>query len=350
MIFFSIGLPSRFAEWCDLLASRLAKEALGASDLVSANNLEEIGLAAVKSQSEHLVISARQLTADLQGALAAAACGFIIALDDPRAALQNLVVGNGIEWMAATRATATSCASMLAYALMPRALVLRANQDGRDPVATAGAIARCFGFELDAAQIASCAASLPQFDADGPGTGADPWWDDADPAHREIASGALNGYADYFSGHGLSEIIWSRELFFVSDDPPQPANRVVDLAGEIRNLLFGPYIALPPGGWNGAVNFAVSKEAAGMNFRIEVLAGPRCVILAQTNITPDKRGLCLASLAFTVDASTDQPIQLRVANLLPASSGRLAFGQVVLTTQTSAHVEIPAELSTALGL
>jgi hypothetical protein len=350
MIFFSIGLPSRFAEWCDLLASRLTKAALGASDLVSANNLEEIGLAAVKSQGEHLVISARHLTADLQGALAATACGFIIALDDPRAALQNLVVGNGIEWTAATRATATSCASMLAYALMPRALVLRANQDGRDPVATAGAIARCFGFELDGAEIASCAASLPQCDADAPGTGADPWWDDADPSHREIASGALTGYADHFSGHGLSEIIWRRELFFVNDDPPQPANRVVDLAGEIRNLLFGPYIALPPGGWNGTVNFAVSKEAAGMNFGIEVLAGPRCAILAQTTIAPDDQGLCRAMLTFTVENSTDQPISFRIANLQPASSGRLALGQVELSLQTAARAAIPVELSTALGL
>jgi hypothetical protein len=350
MICFSIGLPSRFAEWCDLLASRLAKEALGASDLVSANNLEEIGLAAVKSQGGHLVISARQLTADLQGALAATACGFIIALDDPRAALQNLVIGHGMEWTAATRATASSCASILAYALMPRALVLRAHQDGRDPVATAGAIARCFGFELDATEIAACAASLPRFDAHSPGTGVDPWWDDADPTHREIASGALTGYADYFSGHGLGEIIWSRELFFVTDDPPQPASRVVDLAGGIRNLLFGPYIALPPGGWNGAVSLAVSKEAAGMNFGIEVLAGPRCVILARTNIAPDDQGLCRAMLTFTVETSTDQPISFRIANLHPASSGRLALGQVALSLQTAARAAIPVELSAALGL
>ena len=60
-----------------------------------------------------------------------------------------------------------------------------------------------------------------------------------DPAHREIAAGALMGYGDYFSGHGLGDIIWSRELFFVGDDPHQPASRVIDLAGGIRNLLFG---------------------------------------------------------------------------------------------------------------
>src|SRR5260221_13495520 len=137
MIFFSIGLPSRFAEWCDLLASRLAAQALGAIDLVGGNTLEEIGLAAVKSQGEHLVISARQPASGLRSAVAATACGFIIALDDPRAALQNLVVGHGLEWTLATRAAANSCASILGFAALARALVLRGDQDGRDPTATA---------------------------------------------------------------------------------------------------------------------------------------------------------------------------------------------------------------------
>ena len=115
-------------------------------------------------------------------------------------------------------------------------------------------------------------------------------------------------------------------------------------------MLFGPYIALPPGGWNSTVSLAVSKEAAGMNFGIEVIGGPRCVSLAYTNIAPDTQGLCRATLAFTVEASTDQPISLRVANLQPASTGRLVLGQVALTAQAAAHAAIPAELSTALGL
>ena len=350
MIFFSIGLPSRFAEWCDLLASRLAEAALGATDLVSGNTLEEIGLAAVKSHGEHLVIGARQPALGLQGALAGTECGFIIALDDPRAALRNLVVGHAMEWSAATRATASSCASILGYAALPRALVLRSDQDGRDPTVTANAIARCFGFELDAAQIAACVESLPEFCADGVETDADPWWNGLDPTHREIAAGALMGYVDYFSGHGLSEIIWSRELFFVGDDPQQSASRVIDIAGGIRNLLFGPYIALPLGGWSSAVSLAVSKEAKGMNFGIEVIAGPSCVSLAYANIVPDDQGLCRAILAFTIDTSTDQPISLRIANLHPASNGRLALGQVALTAQAAARAAIPAELSTALGL
>src|SRR5579863_1176428 len=171
MIFLSIGLPSRFAEWCDLLASGLLERALGPTDLVSGNTLEDIGLAAVKSQARHLLIGARQPTEGLRGALAAAECGFIIALDDPRTALQNLVVGHGMEWTAATRAIASSCAAMLGFTVMPQALVLRAHEDGCDPIATAGAIASCFGLALDASEIAACAASLPPFGAGDQETG-----------------------------------------------------------------------------------------------------------------------------------------------------------------------------------
>jgi hypothetical protein len=350
MIFFSIGLPSRFAEWCDGVATRLVETALGPADLISANTLEEIGLAAVRAHGGHLVIGARQPAEGLRAALTAAQCGFIVALDDPRAALHNLAVRHGLEWKAATRATATSCASIANFALMPDAVVLRADEVSRDPIAAAGLIARCLGLELDASDIAACAGSTAAVRPDTAEDAADPWWDQLATADREIAGGALTGYAEYFSGQRLGQLIWARDLFFLGDDPTQCADRVIDLAGGIRNLLFGPYIALPPGAWTTTVTLAVSRDAAGMSLGVEVIAGPRCVCLCHTSIVPDERGLCQANLAFTVDASTDQPIQLRVANLLPASSGRLALGQVVLTAQTGAHVEIPAELSTALGL
>ena len=52
---------------------------------------------------------------------------------------------------------------------------------------------------------------------------------------------------------GLTDDIVSH---FLGDDPTQCADRVIDLAGGIRNLLFGPYIALPPGAWTTTVTQA----------------------------------------------------------------------------------------------
>jgi hypothetical protein len=59
--------------------------------------------------------------------------------------------------------------------------------------------------------------------------------------------------------------------------------------------------------------------------------------------------VCRAIFAFSIDASTDQPIALRVANTRAAWGGRLALGQVTLQMQTETKAKIPAELATALG-
>jgi hypothetical protein len=349
MIFFSLGLPGRFADWCDAITARLAERAVGPVELASCNTLEEIGLAAVSAQRDHLIVSARQPSEALRVALAATECPFIMALDDPSLSFSKLVVKQGFGCAAAARVTATSCAMMLGYTLMPGTLVLRADPCTRDPIATAGAIADRLGFRLSAAEIAEIVASFPVFGGDED-VGLDPSWDSIDTANRDMAAGALQAYSDYFNGRGLGEITWSRELFFLGDEPDRTASQVIELEGGIRNLLFGPYIALPPGSWNATVTLAVSKEVTGMTFLVEALAGPGCLSLASTSVAPDERGVCRATLAFSIDPSTDQPLSLRVVNMQPASGGRFALGHVALSLQAAAHIEIPAELSSALGL
>ena len=42
MLLFVIGLSGRFAEWCDNLTLQLGQGALGQSEIVHANTLEEI--------------------------------------------------------------------------------------------------------------------------------------------------------------------------------------------------------------------------------------------------------------------------------------------------------------------
>ena len=60
MIFFSIGLPSRFAELCDALTARLAEHCLGSVALGSFNSFEDIATAAIRSDAAYLVAASRQ--------------------------------------------------------------------------------------------------------------------------------------------------------------------------------------------------------------------------------------------------------------------------------------------------
>lgn len=346
MIFFSVGLPSRFAEWCDVVTAALVTRALGTADLVAANSLEEIGRTLLRSDREHLVITSREMADDLRSCLTSAAIPFVLAVDDPRIAALNLVNAHNVDPVSAVRATATSSAVVLNTSAMDGVLLLRANHASIDPTATALAIADHLRLPLAPAAVAEVAASFPIVNGSGASKVAQ---DGLEPAWARMAAGALDAYHEYFGGHGMGEIVWTRDLFVCGDDPQQPATGVIDIAGEVRNLLFGPYIVLPPGYWHGTMTLAVSQEASTTPFSAEVLAGPRCALLAQTSFTPDARGVCRAAFSFTIDTSTDQPIALRVANTRPVQAGRLALGQVALQIQTETNAEIPAELVSALG-
>lgn len=350
MIFLSIGLPSRFAEWCDGIICALVHRAMGSVDIASGNTLEDIALASIKSQAPQLVIGARRPADLLRTALLGTGRRFVVALDDPHVALQNLVTRHGLEWKSAVRAIATSCASMLNYTAMPGALVLRADQEGRDPAAAAAAIVEWLDLDVSPADIAALAAGQPDQEAFAAGDDHAAWREGISPTDRAIADGALDGYADYFGGAGMGHFVWRRDLFYLGDEPDTAADRAIDVSGPVRFLLYGPYIALPPGQWAATIVLAVSKEAADLSYGVEILAGSQFGYLARGTIQPRREGLCETIIDFAIPAALDQPIELRIANLRPAFNGRLALGHIALSPRLQPRTEMPAEMTTALGL
>ena len=87
-----------------------------------------------------------------------------------------------------------------------------------------------------------------------------------------------------------------------------------------------------------------------ISWQFEILAGASCVCLGRATIQPRGEGVCEVTIEFSVAESTDQPIALRVANLRNAFSGRLALAHVAVSPRLKPRTEIPAELTTALGL
>jgi hypothetical protein len=219
MILLSIGLPSRFAEWCDGILCALVQAGGEAFDLASGNTLEEIALAAIRSPTPGLVVGARQPTDELRTVLSQSDSRFVLALDDPHAAFRNLVTRHGLEWKAAVRTAVGSCAAMLSYAAMPGALLLRADQEGSDPVGAATAIAHWFDLAISPTDIAGVVERQSHPSALAVQNTTDGWWEGVSAADRAIVDGALNGYVDYFRGIGMSQMVWARDLFFIGDDP-----------------------------------------------------------------------------------------------------------------------------------
>lgn len=350
MIFLSVGLPSRFAEWCDRVACSLVGATVGPFDLVSANTCDEIALASMKSRVPHLVIGARKPTDELRAALSESRRRFVAILDEPRAALYNVVTRHELEWKPAIRAVAGSCASMLGYAEMPGALVLRADQEGRDPVTTAAAIAQWFDIEISRADLAALLQDHADPSAIPAPVGFDAWWAGVSANDRAVVDGALTGYTEYFSNGRMGPLVWQRDLFFIGDNPEEAADRAFDISGPIRYLLFGPYMDLPPGTWGATIVLAVSRGAANLGYSVEILAGSSFACIARGMIHPNGEGLCETSIEFTISEATNQALEFRIANLQPALDGRLALVHVALSPRIKARAQLPFELTQALGL
>lgn len=350
MIFFSIGLPGRFAEWCDAVIFRLARRALGPVELVSLNTLDELALAMIRTAASHFVVCSRQPGGRVQTALAQAGRRFIAVLDEPRAALRDLATRPGFDLVAATRSVASSCASILSCAAMPEALVLSGVKHGHDLASTATMIGRHLELDVNGDEIETIVAALRDEGVVPLPTDDDAWWDSLQEPQQALVDGALGAYVDYFAGGGLGKITWERELFFISEEPaaqePVPAARPVDITGRIRFLVYGPYINLPPGSWSASVILGFSPEAAGMTYIIEVFAG---IQLTHVRIEPGDERIFEANLHFPIDAAVDHPVQIRIHNERPAFDGRLAVGYVTMAPQASVRGDTRAYLATVLN-
>lgn len=334
MIFFSVGLPGHYAEWCDAVILRLARHALGSVEVVSLNTLEELALAMIRTGASHFVVCSRQPGGGLQTALMQAGKRFIAVLDEPRTALRDLALQPGYELVGATRAVASSCAAMLGYSCLPGALALTAGADGQDPRAIASAIARHLELDVSEADIDRIICGLKE-EGIAPWRRKDnAWWDSLEEREQALVNGALSAYVEHFAGGELDKITWERELFFMSEDPPSPqpipATHPVDITGRVRFLIYGPYIKLPPGSWSASIIFGFSPEAAGMTYIVEAFAG---VQLTHTRIELGSERIFEANLHFSIDAALDHPLQIRIHNERPAFDGRLALGYVTMTPQ-----------------
>ncbi len=333
MLFFVIGLPGRFAERCEVAATRLVQQAFGSSALIAANTFEEVTHSLLHSGgTAHGVVAARHPGGRIRRALAGTGRPFVVVRDDPWAALADLVARRGLGLAAATRLVASSCAALGSFAAMPGALVLDARSD--DPLTAAKRIAAHLGLcsgdggGLGLGGVAG-PGGVAGAAAVGPATSA-AWREALAPGERALAEGALGpGLAD--PAGDLGAIAWGPELFVVNDRPQLPATEGVDITGRARCLLRGPQIMLPPAIWSVSVRVDISPDAAEHGFVVEANAGG-----ARTLIHPGRGGVFETSLTVALADLPDRPIELMLSTERPAFHGHLTLLRVVLTPQPPA--------------
>jgi hypothetical protein len=298
--------------------------------------IDVAALALLRGEFAHLVVGARQPDAQLRAALAQTNRRFVMALDDPRNAVCNLFDRSGVELSAVTRAVANSCPLITSYLSMQGALILHADREGTDPWGAAAAIANHFEIAVDAAEVARIVEDLANVGFDLSQAANTVWSDRISEAGRKMVDGALGAYAESFLGRGMGQVIWTREMFMLADDSTSRPTAPIDVSGGTRNLIFGPYIHLPPGSWSARTILGFSTQAAGHNFLVDVAAGAQ---LGMIRLQPPRGGVFEANITFSLDAQMNTGIEVRVMVGENLAKGELTFGHVTMTPSLSKSAE-----------
>jgi hypothetical protein len=342
VIFISVGLPGRFSEWCDAVIARLAQTLGGTvaiktwpslDELLSLGTqcsvLDQIALALISDPPSHLVIGARQPEERLRNGLVETTTRFVVALDDPRVAVADMLAEADRELASATRAVANSCSSLIRYIAAPGALALDASRARADALGTVLAIARHFDMPIDVAAVTAIIEDLET-------AGLSPNHPDDDAIGQrspvgghKLVDGALVAYRDFFAGGSIGQIVWTRDLFTLVADPGKNPSEIIDVSGGARCLIHGGFIHLAPGSWNARAVLGFSRETLGHIFQFIAYVEHR--ELASTSFQPSTAGMYSAEINFSLGEAVGRGVNLRVLVLSELAKGQLAFGHIVLT-------------------
>ena len=267
MLMFLLGLPNQFTQWCEALIVKLAERTSGSLLSFSAGSSEELLQAIIERPSQRIFVSQQQPGSWLHRTLAAANGRCIVALADPRACVAELAAGSGSNLIDIVRGVANSCATLTSYLSLPGALVPRAEEHALDALATARRIADHLQLPPADEDIFKALDTAPPLDPAAVATAT--WGDRFDASELVLINGTLAGYAEYFDGGSLGDLVWAPNLFIVGDTH-QRLNNPIDITGRGRCLIYGPYIRLPPGRWTADVTMACVQLGGSKDFTVDV--------------------------------------------------------------------------------
>jgi hypothetical protein len=336
MLYFVIGLPGRFTEWCDAATAEIVRRALGPTELVRADTLEEISLAMLRTGASRAVVASRQPGGRLRAALVEAGRTFLVVIEDPHTALAEAVHKRSNDVAPAAQLVASSCAGITHYVSSPGALTLFRDRDGNDPVITARAIAHHLSLNVSEAEIVEIVDDLAAAGLAFEKTDRAALWSGLGVEEQRVVGGAVGPFVTYLATGNLPPIIWEPELFFLGDRPSERATGGIDVTGRARRLLDGPHIMLPPGSWSLSLKLHFSRETTEHDFLLEVVTDRS---VASRTIRPQAEGTFEVNLAFALEATTDHSIAIRLSTQRAAFDGTVAVLRAVLTTDGAALAE-----------
>ncbi|HEX6443001.1 MAG TPA: hypothetical protein VF007_12490 [Stellaceae bacterium] len=336
MFAFLIGLPGRFTERCEALVTALAEQALGPMGLIRADTLAQISRNVLANGASHAVVTSRQAGQRLRAALVDTEQNFIVAVDDPRKAVADLVTGDGVPFAEAVRRVASSCGALTGYITAAGALVLSPGIRPPKEVTTALMIGRHLRLPLNEAEVAAVRRRSMSLMASVAGPGNDAGSQGLDAAEAQILQAALGPYLELPAINEAVPIGWAPELFLRGERSSEPAAGPIDITGRPRCLFSGPHIFLPSGSWSLALALNISREAAEHEFVAELMTDAP---LASGTIRPRAEGPAEIHLDFVLPELADHPVSLKLSTRRAAFDGAIGLLGATLTRADGAADE-----------
>ena len=334
MIHLSVGLPGRLAAWCDAALTRLA--ALSGQSVTSITLpglpaqlltlhamaiLNEAALCLVRGNAAHIVVGARFPDEGLFAALRQSHAPFVLALDDPRLLVGEIMAEAGETLVATTRAVANLCPLVMRYMALPNGLAVRPCDARENGASTILAMARHFGIAVSEDQAHAISQDLPSpTGANLPALGAE---------DQQTLDGALGAYAAHFAGAPLGDIVWTGALFSLAYNTARAPNGPIPMreTDDKGCLIQGPFMRLPPGAWVAQIALRVSPEGVGQTMTLDLCSSRQ---LAAGKSCPVTEDIHTTEMPFTIDDITWRDIQLRIFAIRERMPGRLSFTHVLM--------------------
>ena len=335
MLFFVFGFSGGFTEWCAAVTAALARRQGLPVSLIEADTLDEVAGRTIQVRNAQAVVASHRPGGRLRCALVEARRNFLVALEDTRTALLDLVLCRGVGLIEAVRIVASSCASLAGCAQLPEALVLTVDRFRQDPAEAIAAIANHFGIVLDSNAIAELVAGLVFDETRFRNEEAIEWWNRLDRAQREMVTHALLPYLDPAPPAGRLPTAWTGSLFFATDRPEVPASDLIDITGRAHGIVDGPYIVLPAGAWSLTLTLFCTRDAAEYEFQVEVVADE---LLVAGRFRPQREGPVELSLDFVIDELTDHPVAIRISTVRAVFGGAISVVAAKMTPVTAVSV------------
>lgn len=348
MIYPTVGMPSRFSEWCEAIFRQLLAKTGGPLTIFAADGLDQISKELLFTRTTSAVVVSRQPQQAFSQTLIAAKSPVMITLDRPDHAVGALMRDHNERFADAVRHVANALTSLLPLMRYDGALVLRAS-DRLSAREVAARIAQHFALGLDEATIRDVAGEVaehaPPLDEDvlasahtavaetlsarARSRAAFGYGEEDDSTAAGIVGAALDPLWSHVNGDPLREVFWHPLLFSLGDHPAEPAIATIDVTGARRCLLFGPYIRLPEGPWSCSLLLGCAKSAVGAGLTMDIYAGTQ---LNSVDVVIGEPGLFEIELPF-VNRDPDGRLEVRLISAKASFEGELMAGSVRLTPQ-----------------